>query len=210
MIDIEAFSSAVADSVNEDCYGFSNIGNNAYVVVVADGMGGLSYGDVASKICVDVILDYCKTNYNSISNDVLLSSALIKANNAIAKENMRRHAKMGASVAVAIITDIKCCFSWLGDVRIYHLRKEEIEQVTTDHVAHGCDFSLLTRCMNGRAFRFPIEVKNLEIQSGDAIQIATDGYYHHNHITHEIAKPVKSFDDDATIINIRIKTIPNN
>ncbi|MCM1141770.1 MAG: protein phosphatase 2C domain-containing protein [Muribaculum sp.] len=204
MIDIEVYSSALANCVNEDSCGFRHIAKDTIVVAVADGMGGLSCGDVASKLSVDVILDYCETHYNELCDETLLTSAMVQANKEIAAQSIHCHARMGASVAVAIITDTRCIFSWLGDVRIYHLRKNKIKQLTTDHVADGCDSTLLTRCINGRDFRFPIEVKSLEFKPEDTIQIATDGYYRHNTIAYEIAKPIKTFDDDATIINIRL------
>lgn len=56
MIELKAFSHSGKDKDNEDYALCHRLSGNSLVAVLADGMGGLSYGACAAKIISDSIL----------------------------------------------------------------------------------------------------------------------------------------------------------
>ena len=56
MIELKAFSHSGKDKDNEDYALCHRLSDNSLVAVLADGMGGLSYGACAAKIISDSIL----------------------------------------------------------------------------------------------------------------------------------------------------------
>ncbi len=94
-------------------------------------------------------------------------------------------------------------YSWLGDVRVYLKQGDQTDLLTKDQLAIEENHSFLTRCINGREFRYSPVVADMTLHSGDEVFIATDGYYLH----HNVGTPIESeivTEDDATIVCIRL------
>ncbi len=119
---------------NEDSYGIRQQLNNSETLilgVVADGMGGMAQGEVASKLAVQTVLEEpipleFKTTEQR-SN--WLVSLVQKAN-----ENIANQVKDGGttlSLVLAIAQELM--IAHVGDSRIYLLRKEKITQLSEDH-----------------------------------------------------------------------------
>ena len=107
--------------------------------IVADGMGGANSGEVASKMAVDIIRNNLrqhlikkneKTNYTAH-----LISSLELANQAIfeASQNYQQNKGMGTTIVAVLSHDKTYTFGWVGDSRIYLVRHNMIQQLTTDH-----------------------------------------------------------------------------
>ncbi|MCG5493221.1 MULTISPECIES: Stp1/IreP family PP2C-type Ser/Thr phosphatase [Ectothiorhodospira] len=126
---------------NEDA-----IGEDAELglMVLADGMGGHSGGDVASRIAVDTIIAELRQSLaragggQGESNDEIslqVREAVIQANRAIheaAADNVG-NAGMGTTLAVALLRPGRIILAHVGDSRIYRFRNGELEQLTVDH-----------------------------------------------------------------------------
>jgi len=98
--------------------------------VVADGMGGHSYGDEASSAIIDQLNGFVRSDtlQNSIDN---LHSRLADAH-----EQCRTHSNgqlMGSTVAALFAHPPYCFFLWAGDSRIYRYRNNHLQQMTQDH-----------------------------------------------------------------------------
>lgn len=132
---------------NEDSFG---IDHNLGLFVVADGMGGHAAGEVASKMAIDVIMDYIQrtvatdepylTGFNNRFSRTgnRLSSAVILANQLISDTatNSEEWQGMGTTLVAAWMPDPDSpvlSIAHVGDSRAYRLRFGELTQLTTDH-----------------------------------------------------------------------------
>jgi len=98
--------------------------------VVADGMGGHSYGDKASKKIIDELVSFRRSD-DMQANVLELQTRLEQAH-----QHCRSFANgklMGSTVAALFVHDPYCFFLWAGDSRIYRYRDQKIQQMTEDH-----------------------------------------------------------------------------
>jgi protein phosphatase len=113
------------------------------LLVVADGMGGMNAGEVASGIAVDNIQKSFLSH--NINDDVICSTAsienfmktaILSADKAI-KEQAGKNTDtfgMGTTVIMAWILDRKVYISWCGDSRAYSFRPGSgLIQLSKDH-----------------------------------------------------------------------------
>lgn len=102
------------------------------LVVVADGMGGHSAGQVASRVAIDTIH---QAYYDDDHRDRTLADALLRANESIfemAREDPSL-AGMGTTCTALVIRggDAECAH--VGDTRLYLVRQNHIYRMTEDH-----------------------------------------------------------------------------
>jgi serine/threonine protein phosphatase PrpC len=103
------------------------------LLAVADGMGGMAAGDVASQLAISA-LSPLEDNY--AGNDVVdaLRTAVADANRLIRDEVEADPAKqgMGTTLTAMLFAGGRLGLVHIGDSRCYRLRGEEFEQVTKD------------------------------------------------------------------------------
>ncbi len=109
------------------------------IMVVADGMGGLNAGEVASRITVDSIKEFLR-NYSKLpASDEAVRTMLDKAIGFAHKKvvaHSSEHAEttgMGSTVVIGLIANQKIHFVWSGDSRGYIYRQGKLQQLTADH-----------------------------------------------------------------------------
>lgn len=131
---------------NEDSLGWDD---NLGIYVVCDGMGGAQAGEVASKMGVDLVLDYFRkskqnggyTDATDVPDDISpagrhLWSAIQQANSAIFDAGQKNDFQqgMGTTIVAAFFHDDGLLtLAHAGDSRVYRLRNAAIEQLTQDH-----------------------------------------------------------------------------
>jgi len=131
-------------SHNEDTIGSDkSIG----VAVLADGMGGYKAGEVASAMAVNMILEELRESLKrtekgqtdeetGFSRETLLvKQAIEKANETIyqtAQSQPQCHG-MGTTLVTVAFYDNRLTIAHIGDSRLYRLRGDVLEQVTSDH-----------------------------------------------------------------------------
>lgn len=119
---------------NEDTVATESFGQHD-LLIVADGMGGHTAGEVASQCATDSIIDYVRTALDEQRTDyeVILEEAITEANQAIhaRAEEDPSLSGMGTTAVVALCTNDKAIIANVGDSRGYHIGAE-IEQVTVD------------------------------------------------------------------------------
>ncbi len=101
---------------------------------VCDGMGGESYGELASGIAVETIAAHAANVYESGEDfSFAISNCLDDANNRICAEINARGKRMGTTLAAIYAVKGKILCTNIGDTRIYHYSKGVLEQISFDH-----------------------------------------------------------------------------
>ncbi|MBW3550145.1 MAG: protein phosphatase 2C domain-containing protein [Proteobacteria bacterium] len=111
--------------LNEDTYyGDSELG----LWLVADGMGGHEYGEVASALARDAIV-------REIRDGTPLVQAIRIADEEIIRTSKRRNEAlpMGTTVVAARISGSRFEVAWVGDSRVYLWRDGQLAQLSQDH-----------------------------------------------------------------------------
>ncbi len=109
---------------NEDTYyGDSRLG----LWLVADGMGGHEFGEVASALARDTIVD-------RVRGGATLSDAILAADQEIIQQSRRRSEglPMGTTIVAARLRNTRFEIAWVGDSRIY-LWDGSLHQLSSDH-----------------------------------------------------------------------------
>lgn len=97
---------------------------------LADGLGGLQDGEVASRLALDT-LDAVFTADRTVSG---LLDACREANRTVWGQADGQDATMGTTLVVlAITSDASAIVLHVGDSRLYRLRNGRLEQLTHDH-----------------------------------------------------------------------------
>ncbi|HEY4001955.1 MAG TPA: Stp1/IreP family PP2C-type Ser/Thr phosphatase [Candidatus Xenobia bacterium] len=163
--------------------------------IVADGMGGHSAGDVASRTAVERALYVYYHEANDPSGvQKNLEMAVKAANKAVneASSKLGGSAKMGTTFVGILIHGNKAYVANVGDSRCYLIRDGKLEQVSKDHswvamqVAMGemteeeaeksDERNILVRCI-GEHPDVVVDIDIVDLQSKDAMLICSDGLH---------------------------------
>jgi len=112
---------------------------DAGVVVIADGIGGASSGDVASRVATEIIgqrfLRQRPSRVEPRRAQLLAEAAVDEANGAILDHARHKEgcAGMGTTVVVGYFGNTWLVYGHVGDSRLYRLRGRKLEQLTSDH-----------------------------------------------------------------------------
>lgn len=169
--------------------------NEPFHLAVCDGMGGESYGDIASGIAAQTIASQASNVYESGEDfSFAISNSLVESNIRICDEITARGERMGTTLAAVYAVKGKMYCVNIGDSRIYHYSKGILEQISFDHthaqtivdageamlesIGNIPDAKRLTRHLG----IFPEEANlspNIsvidDVDNGDAILICSDG-----------------------------------
>lgn len=208
MIELKAFSHSGRDKDNEDYALCHRLSDNSLVAVLADGMGGLSYGACAAKIISDSILATVIDKIQGCSPEDVLRMAFDAADSAIYRKCRELKCRMGAAVTVALAMGDSLYYAWQGNVRLYKVSDGELSLLTTDHIVADAEGIYLTRCVNGKGFRENVPVMHERLEQVDRIIICSDGCYRHTDlnamINHGGAFEFDGiFEDDASLIEMK-------
>lgn len=172
------------------------------LAVLADGMGGYNAGEVASKMCVELITQHLKYRQQSAWIPLLsrqtsvaarwINEAITNANTCVL-EAAHAHAEylgMGTTIVVALCHQDKLLIAHVGDSRAYRLRKNELTQMTRDHsvlqaqidagliTEEQAQFSpiknLITRAV-GAQENIEVEIHDHQLEEGDLYLLCSDG-----------------------------------
>jgi len=140
---------------NEDALYMQQITENLAVFVVADGMGGHTAGEVASRLAVTALVDTvraCAPAHASCSPTEMreiVKKGFLTATRSIADDCSlhREHTGMATTLVAALVNDtLDCVVANVGDSRAY-LSGTGLTQITKDHsfVQGLFDRGLITR-----------------------------------------------------------------
>ncbi|BAY95341.1 MULTISPECIES: PP2C family protein-serine/threonine phosphatase [unclassified Tolypothrix] len=189
---------------NEDNYGvrqqqLSDI-ETMILGVVADGMGGMSQGELASQLSVQTVLDEpIPAEFKTIEQrNEWLMSLFQKANDVVSK-NVKNG---GTTLSLVLAIAQQLMVAHVGDTRIYLLRQGEIRQLSEDHslvamlVASGQiteaeslehpDRNVLTKSLGSKSKLSDGYVQDLKrttqelsmtLENGDILLLCSDGVW---------------------------------
>ena len=120
------------------------------IAVLADGMGGLNAGEVASSMAVHLLMQELisfrlgesalPAELGHIESELPIEAQVVRrtvemANDAVfhSSQTQPQHKGMGTTVVVSLFYDNKVAVAHIGDSRVYVFRKNSLEQVTKDH-----------------------------------------------------------------------------
>ena len=185
--------------VNEDsflCEKLEN-GDDSYLYIVADGMGGHNAGEVASSMAVQEIASHIKENIGILElgdKEIrdLIRNAILHANEKVYKTSIIKSncLGMGTTLSMVIARKNRAYIGHVGDSRIYLIRGNAILKLTEDHslvaelIKAGTikpeeanshpQKNVITRAL-GTEYTIEPDVSQCNIQNGDFILICTDG-----------------------------------
>jgi serine/threonine protein phosphatase PrpC len=176
---------------NEDFIKSEILSNSISLHIVADGMGGYDYGEVASQTATEAIFQYFAGC--TILGDIpaLIRHAVEYANNQIFTLRNQYHSKLGTTLAGVLIIDRTAYAFWLGDVQIQHFRDNKQHFISESHtlineMKKNRPVStkeierykhIVTKSISGPPFDSLLPVVEIQLKQGDTICISSDGLY---------------------------------
>lgn len=122
------------DAVKADSdYAFAEEGRG--IAVLCDGMGGLSGGERASKLCADTVYNAFHETPDGISISQFYAECISRADEAVSalKSDAGTPLNAGTTMVSVVIEDGMLHWASVGDSRIYIQRGGEIACLTRDH-----------------------------------------------------------------------------
>ena len=198
---------------NEDSFLAMSIDAKHYSFAVADGLGGMGGGEVASGIAIDYLRDhsqYILKDPNNIGNFIRNINQLI-----IDKQKEgQKYTTMATTLSVAVIVDDTLYIGHVGDSRIALARGQGIKRLTKDQSEAQRLFDLgklskeelksyarkniLESALGAKEYIDVLEGKE-PLHSGDYIVITSDGI-HNKIFIREIRRCISHLMEPGTIV----------
>lgn len=185
---------------NQDACVVNYFGNSTCFLAVADGMGGVHGGQIASNLILKhaqkILQETLPDNLQPDELKETISKVFNTAQQALSdriKEEPELSG-MGTTLTAVLIKDNKFVWGNIGDSRIYLLRKKEFKQLTDDHTyveeykktnSEEIPDNILeqyshylTRAIDGGADSaeiFPEDKNYEELEDGDVLLLCSDG-----------------------------------
>jgi type VI secretion system protein ImpM len=148
------------------------------VWAVADGLGGHSNGEVASRMVCDALSDVAPEG--SFEETIaMVEGGLHGVNDYLVRVSRGRNDRVSGSTVVALLTrGTRCAVLWVGDSRVYRARGGTMEQLTTDHSLSTSELTVpsnvVTRAIGGEA-TLAVDVYRERVRAGDRFLLCSDG-----------------------------------
>lgn len=224
---IQEFTSIGNRNENQDYIAYQTVGDVSGIFVVADGMGGYDFGDIAARIVAESVVESVMSNWENTNVTELLNEAFIFANESLALKRIALECKkMGTCLCVLLIRDDNAYISWFGDSRVYHYEQGIESYVTEDHsvvrelsrinALKATDIdkysNIVTRSIMGNITLDPMELVTRPIHKRDNFLLCTDGLYKSvslplrwdNDLIEKLRSKGNDFNDNATCLVVSI------
>lgn len=192
----------IADLVRPDTeWGGSkqlDLGERGSLLVVADGMGGMNAGEVASAIAVSAVEDMFKNMKPEVLRSTatiqnFMSSVVVEADKRIKSQSTLETRGMGTTIVMAWLYNDYAYVCWCGDSRAYlfntavglrRISKDhslvqslvDNHKITDDEAFDSPQSNIITRCLSDSQNNAkPENAEPVELSNGDVIMLCSDG-----------------------------------
>jgi serine/threonine protein phosphatase PrpC len=177
--------------------------DTGYAAIVADGIGGHSAGEVASKLAISTLINLALNAPDwilRVDGDSLAQKLQQRFKERFdqVRAAMAEHASadpaltgFGTTMTLAMSLGPKLFVIHIGDSRAYLLRQQRLHQLTRDHtiaqaladqgllspeeVATNRMRHVLTRSLGDQSRRVEADAQEVPLQDGDCLLLCTDG-----------------------------------
>ncbi|MCQ2521729.1 MAG: protein phosphatase 2C domain-containing protein [Lachnospiraceae bacterium] len=129
--DVFAYTNKGGRSYNQDHVSFRTIEQNG-IFVVADGLGGHSFGELASEIVCNTMVEEWDGTFQPDQKG-WLQEKIIESNRRILKEQEERNSVLKSTVVALSVVGDKAVWANVGDSRLYYVHEGEVQSYTNDH-----------------------------------------------------------------------------
>lgn len=178
---------------------FLPLGKYGSLMIVADGMGGVNAGEIASAIAIDSLRKYfsidnlcCnitdKIAYNKLTEAIQLANKAIMEY-VVTDSNATG---LGTTIVVTWIIENKAFIAWCGDSRCYcYNQNTGLKQLTKDHsyvqklidegkitkkeAFNHPDNNIITKCLGDVDSETEPDIITYNINEGDILLVCSDG-----------------------------------
>lgn len=214
---------------NEDYIKSEIISDSISLHIVADGMGGYKYGEIAAQNATEAIFQFFEVNPIEHNIPQFIRQAIELANSIIFNLQKQYHTKLGTTIAGVLIINNTAYAFWLGDVQIQHFRDNKqlfiseshslINEMKANGVVSAKDIerykNIVTKSLSGNTLDDNIPIIQLQLLPEDVLCICSDGLYNSNDVYDliskqdvEIVKALKllenSNEDNYSIVKIAV------
>ena len=178
-----------------------NLGEKGALLIVCDGMGGASAGEIASKLAVETIKEWFSSE--RLTDGVIATSgsitqyiekAIVAADTKIKEEGEKDKEKegMGSTIVMAWMIGQSVFIGWCGDSRAYCFHPADgLKRLSHDHsyvqtlvdaghlseenAFNHPNGNIITRCLGDANQEAQPDVKEYPLREGDVIMLCSDG-----------------------------------
>lgn len=191
IFDTYEFSSRGGRSYNEDSVGSATEGDHG-IFVVADGLGGHSFGELASACVRNTLLNA----FPCLDGDPAqwLEAQIAEANQRVLALQQEKNTVLKSTVAALYIMGSRAIWAHAGDSRLYYIHEGRLKSFTEDHsvaykkykageitkreIAFDEDQPRLLRAIGGQDHCKPVICICEDLLSpGDAFFLCSDGVW---------------------------------
>ena len=174
------------------------------LLVLADGMGGYSAGEVASGIAVKTVVELVNaaaerenradldTTTGFMRQSIVLRDAVMRANKIIYQtaQSQPQCEGMGTTIIACLFHDNRVSIAHVGDSRMYRIRNGTLKQMTLDHsllqelvdrgfyspeeAQRSTNRNYVTRALGVEA-TVDVEIQEAAVEPGDLYLLCSDG-----------------------------------
>jgi type VI secretion system protein ImpM len=151
------------------------------VWAVADGLGGHSNGEIASRMVCDALADLVPDgSLDQTINDVRERVGQVNEHLDRLAARSGTGVRTGSTVVALLSRGSRCAILWAGDSRVYRWRSGRLNQLTRDHNlaetegATGPDAYAITRAVGGEE-TLTLDLHRDCVRAGDRFLLCSDG-----------------------------------
>ncbi len=189
--DVCAYTNKGGRDYNQDSVSYKQMGDNG-LFVVADGLGGHSFGELASACVIETMVEAWDGSFPEGAS-AFLDTKIMESNRRILALQEEKESVLKSTVVALATEGSQAVWANVGDSRLYYIHEGEVALYTNDHsvaykkfrggeirredIPKDPDQSALIRTV-GSEDRCKVEVYDpITVVPGDAFVLCSDGMW---------------------------------